>query len=83
VIDRPGPVRLLPGLAPGGLVVRVYTLADEMLLEDRLTIDMDLEERAERSASFVAALTDECYIVVYDGDTGERVSVERMLGNLP
>jgi hypothetical protein len=76
---RPGPPSIATGQAPGGVVVRVYSVPDQaLLLEQHLTRDADVEHLAISGADIVDALTDpggEVCIIAYDGDSGERVSI--------
>lgn len=72
---RPGPGRIAPGAAPGGLVLHAYSIAGELLrvsilanvdeAEDRATVDATAIVRDPRSAAGVI-------LVIFDGDTGDR-----------
>lgn len=73
-ITRPGPSWLAPGLAPDGVVVRVYAVPScALLLERRLSTDADVEALAEGDAEFALALESVVCLVAYDGDTGQRL----------
>jgi hypothetical protein len=75
VIYRPGPERLAPGLAPGGVIVHVYNLAGECLLESRMIPGDLIEAQAEADADRVAELAaGDVVLVAYDGDDGARYS---------
>lgn len=77
MIVRPGPYMILPGLAPGGIVLRVYGKESGLLLsESRLTPGTDLDADAEGAVNRVQRIAPgaEIVLVVYDGDTGKRWS---------
>lgn len=74
----PGPASIDPGLAPGGLVFRVYNMAGTELLERRVpasTTEDEIDNAAEADADLAVQLSkgDLC-LVTYDGDTGQRIS---------
>ena len=77
---RPGPERVAPGLAPGGLVVHIYGEHGQRVAEQRLAGDVtdeDLDRLADVTAAATTAALAEgeaCCVVTYDGDTGERVT---------
>lgn len=87
---KPGPSHLEPGLCPGGVVIHVYsvptnknvkpgTARDELLLArnwDPYTSMGMLTQDAE----FVATMSKEVCLVGYDGDTGERMDLQNILG---
>lgn len=80
-VIRPGPAYLEAGRAPGGIVLRVYNVPDGTLMLERCLSRMDdLETLAERDSAFVFAVTDECCLVAYDGDTGMRMNLADVLG---
>jgi len=70
--NRPGPSKVLPNLAPGGVVIRVYSLAGQLLTESRLGPDADLYADAERAVNELPPDIEGTVLVVYDGDTGFR-----------
>lgn len=81
-MTRPGPPELEAGLAPGGLVVRIYTAVDEyeLVAEQYLTLNDDPEALAlEAALATQEVRTDDVCLVVYDGDTGERWSALAIL----
>lgn len=78
VIIRPGPPSIAPLSAPGGLVVHVYTAERHPQLVHTGTIDNESEAflTGEQAAAIVLRLGGhgaQVIIVVYDGDTGERL----------
>lgn len=89
MIVRPGPEQLEPELCPGGVVLRVYAVqshtatAPLCVLERRLTRVDDCYALAEDDAQFVAAITDECCLVAWDGDTGARIPLAGVLNTPP
>jgi hypothetical protein len=69
----PGPQSIEPAGAPDGVVVHAYSVPDhELLLEQRLTPDVDLETAATDAAETTAGHT--VCLVAYDGDTGARLA---------
>lgn len=80
---RPGPVSLPAGLAPGGLVLQVYSHPEQVFLFQRLlpahVIETDLLDHAahadgEATATFLEHVGGRAIVVVvYDGDTGQRI----------
>lgn len=78
---RPGPAYLEAGRVPGGIVLRVYHVpAGTLLLERCLSSLGEAERLAVEDADFIHALTDECCLVAYDGDTGDRIALQDVLG---
>jgi hypothetical protein len=78
---RPGPAYLEAGRCVGGIVLRVYDVpAGSLLLERFLTSMSEAERLAVEDADFVQALTDECCLVAYDGDTGDRIRLQDVFG---
>lgn len=75
MIIRPGPKSIERLACPGGIVIHVYNLAGELLLESRVSSYEDAEGKADNDGAFVAAIEpgDVC-IVTFDGDTGERMT---------
>lgn len=72
---RPGPVRLLPGIVPGGIVVHTYNSTGQRLTESRIDATTPIAADAVAAAVQAKLNTREgepVVIVVYDGDTGER-----------
>ena len=71
------PAQLPPGLAPGGLVFRSYTLDGTLLSESRVRYAADAAMFAERDglAAVERAGGRPVALVVYDGDTGRIVSI--------
>lgn len=70
----PGPQRIDPGLCPGGIVIHIYDVpSEELLLVRPLRPVEPVEMAAELDAEFVMALTPNCCLVSFDGDTGERI----------
>lgn len=80
IVERPGPGRVPPGLAPGGLVLHIYGERGQRITEQRLPAtlaDGDIDGLAVRAAEAVRAALAEgeaCCIVAYDGDSGDRVT---------
>jgi hypothetical protein len=74
MITRPGPARLPPALAPGGVIFRVYNRSGTMLVDRALHRGMDLNVA---KADAIKNLKAEVCLVVYDGDTGERWTPEQ------
>ncbi len=78
MLFRPGPSRLPPGQAPGGMIFRVYN-EREVMLVDRVLLPGDSCESARDDAiTTLEALPagGEVYLVAYDGDTGRRWTPE-------
>lgn len=80
-VFRPGPPRILPDQAPGGLVLNVYDLGGELIVSRKLgLVGQDIEEllqQATLAAREDADLTVEfnpegVILVAFDGDTGRR-----------
>lgn len=76
--DRPGPDSIEPGKRPGGLVVRVYSVPDGVLLSESAVGLDDVEGVAERDAKYVEELwrgsaVPDHWLVFYDGDSGQRL----------
>lgn len=70
---RPGPLSLDAGLAPGGVVVRCYAVANSALLfEQRITPDSDVAEIADAGGVVAAEHGGNVCLVAFDGDSGER-----------
>lgn len=75
MIVRPGPASIAAGIVPGGVVIRVYDVPSCVLLLERRAASLDDVARcAVSDAELINALTTECCLVAYDGDTGERMS---------
>jgi hypothetical protein len=77
VIIRPGPDRIGPGAAPGGLVVHIYDTRDASLVTFApIALSGDADAIAADHAHDVGKLlppgVDVC-VVFYDGDTGQRM----------
>jgi hypothetical protein len=78
-IHRPGPARILPDQAPGGVVVHVYAIPTEELLTtsviplERLAVAGAVERAAEAAAEVAAQRATSTCLVAYDGDSGERM----------
>ena len=74
---RPGPPWIERNAYPGGIVVHVYTatVPPRRLLVTNLGADDPLEELAYRDSALVAAAAHGApvVLVMYDGDTGERM----------
>jgi hypothetical protein len=80
---RPGPPAIEPNLAPDGLVIYCYAIdrtgdehtgdTFELVRVSYLQPDADLEQIATADADAVGAQTREVCLVIYDGDTGERM----------
>lgn len=82
---RPGPRRMPPGRAPGGVVFQVYSQRGHLLAERMLTPGVDADAAATRDAQIVADLGPRADVVwvAFDGDTGERWTTDewrRFLG---
>lgn len=80
-IHCPGPPRLPPGQAPGGVVFRIYNRAGTVLVERVLRPGDDTAESA--GADVIATLEalpaegeSSICLVCYDGDTGLRWTPE-------
>jgi hypothetical protein len=76
-VIRPGPPWLERGECPGGLVLMIYAATDppRLLLTSKINM-YNAQDRAEADRAIVDALIGEherLCIVVYDGDTGERM----------
>lgn len=76
---RPGPPWIERGTYPGGIVIQIYAASDPpMLLLTTMVRQSDpIEDRAEADGRLVRRLIDAdgpVCLVVYDGDTGERLS---------
>lgn len=73
---RPGPDRLAPRVAPGGLVLHVYDADGRLLLARALGPDSNAADAAAEDADRAVAILNDhsplMIVVVYDGDTGER-----------
>jgi hypothetical protein len=69
---RPGPDLIEPGRSPGGLVLRVYDFAENVIVEQLLTPTADLGALADLAADEVKRAPGPVAVVVYDGDTGRR-----------
>jgi hypothetical protein len=84
-VRHPGPPRLPPDHAPGGLVFRCYATDGTLLLERKL-INMADVARAPEDGLQVSALLEMfpdpegVVVVVYDGDSGRRWSQSDWLG---
>jgi hypothetical protein len=81
-VIRPGPERIAPGTAPGGVVMHVYRLSGGLILERRIpalaTCDAAVEDAATADALRAAQVTaagEPIIIVSYDGDDGMRYTV--------
>lgn len=77
MIVRPGPARIEPNQAPGGLVIHVYAVDRYagrciLIVERRLRNYADALEHAAADADAVFNAGEECVLVIYDGDTGIR-----------
>lgn len=80
---RPGPEQIEPARAPGGLVIRVYGEDGRLLLErlvpaGELLLDLDMMLATDVDAAIVEqqlADGEALCIVVFDGDSGARVSL--------
>jgi hypothetical protein len=87
-ITQPGPPAIDPDLAPGGIVFHAYAVPTERLLNIRHISQSDVERdgwdlvrQAAIDDADNAALelrVDELAVclVMYDGDTGERIAPE-------
>jgi hypothetical protein len=77
-VIRPGPERLAPAVAPGGVVLHVYDARGTRLLARTLTPTDEPELLgaldAERIGDLMRAAQRDgpLVLVVFDGDTGER-----------
>jgi hypothetical protein len=72
---RPGPDRITPGTASGGVVLRVYKRNGTMLVERPLrAVDQAAAEAdaAKTLEAFTPGDPVELCLVCYDGDTGAR-----------
>ena len=76
---RPGPASIAAGVAPGGIVCHVYAVPTcELLYVSACSHDAETQALADADA--VVALLGEwpgldgVCLVVYDGDTGERLT---------
>jgi hypothetical protein len=82
MITRPGPARLPPAQAPGGVILRVYNRRGTMLVDRPLrpgeawqgTCDLAKDD-AIATLESGAGPGDIC-LVAYDGDTGVRWTPE-------
>lgn len=73
MIVRPGPDRIPFGRAPGGYVWHVYRVpTGELLSVAVLGPDADLGETAAAQVAEMGDAREVC-VVIFDGDTGERV----------
>ena len=89
---RPGPPWIPRNQCPGGLVLHVYAIdvsagpfAHARLLLVRSLVDvMDAETHAQIDGDLVASMIvageEPIVLVVYDGDTGERLKPEGLAG---
>lgn len=82
---RPGPHKLPPGRAPGGVVLRLYGTRYERLLTERIMPGGADDEAVEADATAAAEMVNErlapdegVVIVVYDGDSGRRWRPEEL-----
>jgi hypothetical protein len=75
-VIRPGPDTIDAGLSPGGLVLRVYDLAETVIVEQLLTPTVDLDALADLAADEVIRRAGPVVVAVYDGDTGQRWSAD-------
>jgi hypothetical protein len=77
VVIGPVPDRVMPGSAPGGIVMHVYgTVSGRLLAEDWLAPGADVEALARVSinrAIEVGDVADDFLLVCFDGDSGERM----------
>jgi hypothetical protein len=82
---RPGPPWIERNQCPGGIVIWIYTATDPPLLLHKTHANPgeDIIERAELDGDtvrrMIAADTAVC-LVVYDGDTGERMKPQGLAG---
>lgn len=67
--------QIAPGGQPDGIVVRHSTLDGELLLERKLTAGMDLHAASDEDYDSIRAGERSVLATVYDGDTGELMSV--------
>jgi len=81
-VMRPGPERLAPGLAPGGVVVHVYDRQGVLLLVRSLRdhAEAQIKAAADALAVFARARTGDVCLVVFDGDTGPRQAADVLEG---
>ena len=64
IYRRPGPRRLEPGLCPGGIIIRIYSVPDEaLILERRLSSLAEAEAHAQDDADLTFDIADEVCIV--------------------
>ena len=80
----PGPDSILPGMAPGGVVIHGYSVPSQRLLFVQAIpagwSDGDVDIVAKWNADLAMADADPATcLVAYDGDTGERLSVAAWL----
>jgi hypothetical protein len=75
-IFRPGPLRLAPAQAPGGVIFRVYDDTGIMLVDRKLRSWMDCDAAKADAIKTLEAKPRKVCLVVYDGDTGERWGAE-------
>jgi hypothetical protein len=82
VIHYPGPQRKPPGLVPGGILICVHAVSTDRtrhrhLFDRELTSEVSaiIEAIGDRERAFDSLLPDEdaVCVVIYDGDTGERI----------
>jgi len=78
-VIRPGPPWIERGTYPGGIVIQIYTATDppKLLNTTMVRASDPVEDRADADAALVRRLIDAdgaVCLVVYDGDTGERLS---------
>ncbi len=74
---RPGPERIDPDQAPGGIVVQLYGTNDSRLLLERALNNEKTAVLAEGDAVAVAIQLrpgEAICVVTFDGDTGERIT---------
>lgn len=77
---HPGPDLIEPNTCPGGVVIRIYSVPDEVLLmEQRIYPGGDVTQAALGAAEGTAGTPAVC-LVGYDGDSGERFATTAWLG---
>lgn len=74
---RPGPSRLPPGLRPGGWVVHWYEMPSGRLVHLSTVGPEDLTEATAKAdqAALGRSGARAVGLVIYDGDTGKRVTI--------
>jgi hypothetical protein len=83
---RPGPNRIDPSCAPGGVVLHLYAYPTARLLVTRHLVGelMEREEDIDRLSALDIAAAEQMWtpdehglaLVVFHGDTGERLMIE-------